>query len=62
MNRDAAAHQIGRRIDEIKKELQKEFEFRDFAATHDYEYRMSNARTKGLKEEKQRLEELLDDL
>jgi len=62
MNRDKAAHEIRTRISEIKGEIDDEFKFREYAATHDYEFRMSEARTEALQAERNRLQEILGDL
>jgi len=61
-SRDVAAHRIREKLAWIDSEIDDEITARDVAYTHDYEYRASDARLKGLRVEKEALKEILGDL
>lgn len=61
-SRTKAQATIRDRLAEIEEELEKSSKFREFAATHDYQYRMADAREEALRQERERLKEILGDL
>lgn len=61
-NRDTAAHRLRERLSQIRGEIDRECDYREFGATWDYEYRMSDARLKALRVERDHLKEILGDL
>jgi len=61
-SRDVAAHRIRERLSFVRDEIDDEIHARDVAFTYDHEYRMSDARLRALRVEKNQLQEILGDL
>jgi hypothetical protein len=61
-SRDVAAHRIRERLSHVRDEIDDEITARDVAFTYDYEYRMSDARLRALRTQKEELKEILGDL
>jgi hypothetical protein len=62
MQQKSKRAEIRSRIAEINEQIDDERQFRQYAAHADYQFRMSDARTRALKQERDELREILGDL
>lgn len=60
--REQHRKEVLERLSEIRAEIADQNDFREFAASKDHHYRMSDARLKALRIERTELKEILGDL